>query len=132
MDDPFADNFTAGWNFQYLDPVKRCDSSFVNDLLEVADSAEIFDEATVSLPGGSFTYHVTEAEFIDSASNFRMDLSGPANQERHTDAALQRSEIRLNLVAGTGNQVTSNPSTLSELTGFKPGSFYYNLALSYY
>jgi probable HAF family extracellular repeat protein len=35
------------------------------DLLEVADPVSIFEESSVALPGGSFTYHVTEAMFID-------------------------------------------------------------------
>jgi hypothetical protein len=66
MDDPFVINFTPGWDFPFLDPVQRCDSLFLaGDLLEVADPVEIFVEASVPLPTGSFTYHVTEAMFID-------------------------------------------------------------------
>jgi probable HAF family extracellular repeat protein len=65
MDDPFADNYSAGWNYPFLDPISRCDSSFVRDLMEVADPVEIFQEASVALPGGAFTYHVTEAMFVD-------------------------------------------------------------------
>jgi uncharacterized membrane protein len=65
MDDPFADNFSPGWNYPFLDPISRCDSGFVRDLLEVGDPVEIFQEAEVPLPGGSYTYHVTEAMFID-------------------------------------------------------------------
>ena len=48
-------------------PSDLCAQGFVErqDLLEVADPVEIFPEAIVELPGGSFTYHVTEAMFID-------------------------------------------------------------------
>jgi len=65
MDDPFGNSYSAGWNFEYLEPIDRCDSSFVNDLLEVADPVEIFPEAEVALPGTSPTYHVTDAVFRD-------------------------------------------------------------------
>lgn len=65
MDDPFTDNYSPGWNHPFLEPISRCDSSSVGDLLEVADPVEIFPEASVALPGGAFTYHVTEAMFID-------------------------------------------------------------------
>jgi probable HAF family extracellular repeat protein len=65
MDDPFVDNYSAGWNYPYLEPIDRCDSGFTGDLLEVADPVEIFAESSVALPGGGLTYHVTEAMFID-------------------------------------------------------------------
>ena len=67
MDDPFINNFTPGWNYAFLDPVERCDSTGpgVGDILEVADPVEIFDDSSVSLSTNSFTYHVTEAMFID-------------------------------------------------------------------
>jgi hypothetical protein len=65
MDDPFINNFTPGWNLPFLDPVERCDSGFVGDRLEVADPVEFFVESSVPLPTSSFTYHVTEAMFID-------------------------------------------------------------------
>ena len=66
MDDPFADNFSPGWDHPYLDPpAERCDSAFVGDLLEVADPVEIFQESVVALPAGGTTWHVTEAMFID-------------------------------------------------------------------
>jgi hypothetical protein len=65
MDDPFINNFTPGWDIPFLTPVDRCDSGFVRDLLEVADPIEFFFESKVALPGGAFTYHVTEAMFVD-------------------------------------------------------------------
>jgi len=65
MDDPFIDNFSPGWNFPFLEPVERCDSGFVSGLLETADPVEFFPESAVALTGPNFTYHVTEAMFID-------------------------------------------------------------------
>jgi probable HAF family extracellular repeat protein len=71
MDDPFTNNFTPGWDFPFVSTDQRCDSSFATagdaglDLLEVADPVAIFVESSVALPGGTFTYHVTEAMFID-------------------------------------------------------------------
>jgi len=66
MDDPFTDNFTPGWNIPFIEPVERCDSgSVAYGLLETGDPVEFFDESSVALPGTSFTYHVTEAMFID-------------------------------------------------------------------
>jgi hypothetical protein len=71
MDDPFTNNFTPGWDFPFVSNDQRCDSSFATagdaglDLLEVADPVAIFVESSVALPGGTFTYHVTEAMFID-------------------------------------------------------------------
>jgi len=67
MDDPFINNFTPGWNAPFLDPGARCDSTvfYFYDLLETADPVEIFADSSVPLSTGSFTYHVTEAMFID-------------------------------------------------------------------
>ena len=67
MDDPFINNFTPGWNYSFLDPVERCDSTGpgFGDILEVADPVEIFGNASVPLRANSFTYHVAEAMFID-------------------------------------------------------------------
>ena len=67
LDDPFLDNVTAGWNIPFISPVNVCDSSGItNDLLEVADPVESFiPEAVVPLNTSPFTYHVTEAMFID-------------------------------------------------------------------
>ena len=38
---------------------------YAGDLLEVGDPVEIFFQSIVELPGGPFTYHVTEAVFVD-------------------------------------------------------------------
>jgi len=65
LDDPFINNFTPGWNIPFQLPVDRCDSVFWGDLLEVGDPVNIFTESDVALPGGAYTYHVTEAVFID-------------------------------------------------------------------
>jgi hypothetical protein len=69
IDDPFINNFTPGWDIPFLTPPDvRCDSGFLsnaNDRLEVGDPVEIFIDADVALPGGPYTYHVTEAMFID-------------------------------------------------------------------
>lgn len=66
LDDPFGDNFTAGWNPPYIARGDRCDSTYVaGDAMEVADPVEMFVESAVALPTSTFTYHVTEAMFID-------------------------------------------------------------------
>jgi uncharacterized membrane protein len=75
MDDPFINNFTPGWDTAFLFPGQtapdlRCDSGFsgfldVRDLLEVGDPVESWVQSDVPLPGPSYTYHVTEAVFID-------------------------------------------------------------------
>ena len=67
LDDPFLDNVTAGWNIPFIPPIDVCDSTGItNDLLEVADPVESFiPEAVVPLNTSPFTYHVTEATFID-------------------------------------------------------------------
>lgn len=66
MDDPFVDNFTPGWNIPFIEPSERCNSgAIVRGLLEVADPVQFFTEAVVTLPSSGFTYHVTEAMFID-------------------------------------------------------------------
>jgi len=43
----------------------RCDSSFVADRMEVGDVVEIFGDSEITLPAPSYSYHVTEAVFID-------------------------------------------------------------------
>jgi hypothetical protein len=71
MDDPFGNNFTPGWDFPFVSTDQRCDSSSdssffpIYDRLEVADPVAIFEESSVALPGETFTYHVTEAMFLD-------------------------------------------------------------------
>jgi hypothetical protein len=71
MDDPFANNFTPGWDIAFpfpgqTTPDVRCDSFFIAyDRLEVADPVEFFLESDVPLPAASYTYHVTETVFID-------------------------------------------------------------------
>ena len=65
IDDPFLDNFTPGWNHPFLQPSAVCNSLYAGDLLEVGDPVEIFFQSIVELPGGPFTYHVTEAVFVD-------------------------------------------------------------------
>ena len=65
IDDPFVNNYTPGWDIPFVTRV-RCDSGFVSDLLEAADPAEVYiPDSDVALPGGAYTYHVTEALFID-------------------------------------------------------------------
>ena len=64
MDDPFG-NYVPGWNYAFVSDDLQCDSRFASDLLETADPVEILTEANVSLPGTTFTYHVTEGMFID-------------------------------------------------------------------
>lgn len=66
MDDPFIDNFTPGWNIPFIEPRERCDSGWIiRGLLEVGDPVAFFTDAVVALPSSGFTYHVTEAMFID-------------------------------------------------------------------
>ena len=69
LDDPFGSNFTSGWDFPGLFPPDvRCDSFLMTggrDLLEVADPVEVFFDSAIELPGAAYTYHVTEAMFID-------------------------------------------------------------------
>ncbi len=64
LNDPFGNNFTPGWNFPFF-PAEQCFSSFVGDRLEVGDPLELFFASVIGLPGGSFTYHVTDAVFLD-------------------------------------------------------------------
>lgn len=63
MDDPF-DGYTPGWNFAFDDPTPRCVSTLY-DFLEVGDPVEIYRESQIPLYTSSFTYHVTDAVFID-------------------------------------------------------------------
>ncbi|MFL6374290.1 MAG: hypothetical protein ACJ73D_06460 [Pyrinomonadaceae bacterium] len=73
MDDPFQDNYSAGWNnpFYYVDdppPVRaRCDSAFEGqDLLETGDPFEnllTLTDTPVTLNG--YAYHLPEGAFID-------------------------------------------------------------------
>lgn len=69
MDDPFANNFTSGWDIPGLFPADvRCDSFSLTggrDLLEVADPIEFFFDGDIEIPGAAYSYHVTEAMFID-------------------------------------------------------------------
>jgi uncharacterized membrane protein len=62
LDDPF-DNSTPGWNFAFDGPSPRC--AFFFDLLEVADPVENHRESEITLPTSSFSYHVTDAVFLD-------------------------------------------------------------------
>jgi probable HAF family extracellular repeat protein len=64
MDDPFLNSYTPGWNFAFDGPSPRCASSFI-DALEVADPVEFHRESEILLPTSSFTYHVTDAVFLD-------------------------------------------------------------------
>src|SRR5258706_499921 len=63
MDDPF-DGYTPGWNFAFDDPTPRCVSTLY-DFLEVGDPLEIYRESEIPLHTSSFTYHVTDAVFVD-------------------------------------------------------------------
>jgi hypothetical protein len=65
LDDPFANNYSPGWNQAFLSDSQQCDSRYSFDLLEAADPVQNLTESVVTLPGGSFSYHVTEAVFID-------------------------------------------------------------------
>ncbi len=65
LNDPFNDNYTPGWNLPFIEPVERCDSgSIAKGLLETADPVEFFPESIITLPA-AFSYHVTEAMFLD-------------------------------------------------------------------
>lgn len=67
MDDPFSDNYTPGWNIPFITPDERCDNgSIARGLLETADPVESFQpDSIITLPSPTFSYHVTEAMFID-------------------------------------------------------------------
>ena len=75
LDDPFLNNFTPGWDMPYISTKAQCDSRFARDLLETADPIETLTEAIVPLPGGNFTYHVTEGMFIDFYTRARRSRS---------------------------------------------------------
>jgi hypothetical protein len=71
MDDPFAQNYTAGWirPFYYADnppPVReRCHSEPV-DIMETADPFENLGPITYTpISMGGFTYHIAEGAFVD-------------------------------------------------------------------
>jgi len=74
LDDPFNNNFTPGWNHPFISDHQQCDSRF-GDVLETADPVEVLTEAVVPLPGGAFTYHVTEGMFIDFYTRARRSRS---------------------------------------------------------
>jgi hypothetical protein len=78
LDDPFINNFTPGWNQAFLSDSLQCDSRYSSDLLETADPVENVTESVVALPGGSFSYHVTEGMFIDfyTRSNHSRSVNG--------------------------------------------------------
>jgi len=78
LDDPFINNYTPGWNQTFLSESKQCDSRYSFDLLESADPVENVTESVVALPGGPFSYHVTEGMFIDfyTRSNHSRSVSG--------------------------------------------------------
>lgn len=67
MDNPFGSSLTPGWDIPFLSPADaRCDSTpLASDRMEVADPVNLFFESDIPLPGGTFTYHVTDAVFID-------------------------------------------------------------------
>ena len=74
LDDPFNNNFTPGWNHPFISDHQQCDSRF-GDVLETADPVDVLTEAVVPLPGGAFTYHVTEGMFIDFYTRARRSRS---------------------------------------------------------
>lgn len=78
LDDPFANNYTPGWNQAFLSESEQCDSRYSFDLLETADPVQNLTESTVELSGGSFSYHVTEGMFIDfyTRSNHSRSVNG--------------------------------------------------------
>jgi hypothetical protein len=78
LDDPFATNYTPGWNQAFLSDSQQCDSRYSFDLLETADPVQDLTESLVTLPGGSFPYHVTEGMFIDfyTRSNHSRSVNG--------------------------------------------------------
>ena len=78
LDDPFINNYTPGWNQAFLSESVQCDSRYSIDLLETADPVETVTESVVALPGGSFSYHVTEGMFIDfyTRSNHSRSVNG--------------------------------------------------------
>jgi hypothetical protein len=78
LDDPFANNYSPGWNQAFLSDSQQCDSRYSFDLLEAADPVQNLTESVVTLPGGSFSYHVTEAVFIDffTRSNHSRSVNG--------------------------------------------------------
>ena len=71
MDDPFLNNFTPGWDVPFVQPSSvLCDSGLsgrlqARDLMEVGDVTELFIDADIAVPGPSYTYHLTDAVFID-------------------------------------------------------------------
>ena len=67
MDNPFGSSLTPGWDIPFLSAANaRCDSTWIaSDRMEVADPVNLFFESDIPLPGGTFTYHVTDAVFID-------------------------------------------------------------------
>jgi len=71
LDNPFVDRYAPGWNFPFIQPHEVCDSQFTLDQWEVADPVEFFIQSRIALPGGPFTYHVTEAVFIDYFTRMR-------------------------------------------------------------
>ena len=61
MDDPFTGNLSPGWNFVDF-PQQQCVD---NPLLEVGDPFAFLDASVVAVSNSFFTYHVTDAAFVD-------------------------------------------------------------------
>jgi len=74
LDNPFNNNVTPGWNHPFISDHQQCDSH-PYDVLETADPVDVLTEAVVPLPGGAFTYHVTEGMFIDFYTRTRRSRS---------------------------------------------------------
>jgi hypothetical protein len=67
MDDPFDDNYLAGWNYagRFSEQCRLSEYFGIVDLLEVADPLETFPDVIVALTSGSNVYHVVDLAFID-------------------------------------------------------------------
>jgi len=64
MDDPFGGNSVPGWNFINF-PQEQCASTAYGDALEVGDPFVFLDAGIVSISNSFYTYHVTDAAFLD-------------------------------------------------------------------
>jgi len=67
MDDPFDDNYLAGWNYagRFSEQCRLSEYFGVVDLLEAADPLETLPDVIVALSSGSNVYHVVDLAFID-------------------------------------------------------------------